>query len=45
MTWEKYPDPRWWYKLVSVTKLSFQEGRILAALIWTVVVLITKVVG
>ena len=44
-TREKYPEPRWWYKLVSATKLAFREGRILTALTWMMMVLISKVGG
>ena len=41
----KDPYTRRWYKLVSVTKLAFREGRIPTALTWTTMVLIIKGVG
>ena len=38
-------EPRQWGKLMIVARLVFQEGRILTALTWTTMMIITKGVG
>ena len=44
-TKEKYPDPRRWDKLASLTTMAFREGHIPSVLTWTKMVLIPKLEG
>ena len=41
-TQEKDPDTQRWDKLVSLTKMAFQEGRFLVVVTWTIIVIIPK---
>ena len=45
VTREEYPDTELWDKLVSLMNSAFIEGHIPAALAWTMMVLILKIVG